>query len=288
MQPEVDSIHGSETVDSVELNKVFHDHECAYYDERFGINHSDESAAKALRGVEELLGQRLTSGDSVLDVGCGTGWFAAGLQRAAPEVEVYGLDLSSGMLGRAREAGATNLIQGDATHLPLADDSIDLVVGRGVLHHLPEPVAALTEWRRVLKPSGALALSSEPTPTVESHGAVLVKGLLLLPGFRGGLAEEDEFWELAAMAANLHTFTRDELTGLCYESGFTDVGIRSAGFAETLVMTASYVSHGHAPEVAKRVPWGPMVAAAGGADRYFWNRLLPDSARHTLQGVVRP
>lgn len=275
-------------MDPVELNKIFHDHECAYYDERFGIVHDEHSAAKARTEVEGLLGRALRSSEVVLDVGCGTGWFAAGLQRAVPDVDVYGLDLSAGMLGRAREAGADNLIQGDATSLPLSDQSIDVVVGRGVLHHLPEPEAALAEWRRVLRPGGALVLSSEPTPTVESHGAVLVKGLLLLPGFRGGMAQEDEFWELAAMAANLHTFTSDELTDLCHESGFTDVDIRSASFAETLVMTASYVSHGHAPKVASRVPWEPMIAIAGGVDRYFWNRVLPASVRHTLQGVVRP
>ena len=275
-------------MDAVELNKVFHDHECAYYDERFGIVHDEDSAAKARREVEGLLGRQLRSGEVVLDVGCGTGWFAAGLQRAVPDVDVFGLDLSSGMLGRAREAGADNLIQGDATKLPLADDSIDVVVGRGVLHHLPDPAAALTEWRRVLKSGGALVLSSEPTPTVESHGAVLVRGLLLLPGFRGGMAEEDEFWELAAMAANLHTFTSNELNALCVESGFTDVDVRSASFAETLVMTASYVSHGHAPNIAKHVPWEHLVTVAAEVDRYLWNRVLPTSARHTLQGVVRP
>lgn len=275
-------------MDAVELNKVFHDHECAYYDERFGIVHDEDSAAKARAEVEGLLGRGLAVGEVVLDVGCGTGWFAAGLQRAAPDADVYGLDLSTGMLGRAREAGADNLIQGDATSLPMADQSIDVVVGRGVLHHLPDPTAALSEWRRVLKPGGALVLSSEPTPTVEEHGAVLVKGLLMLPGFRGGMAEEDEFWELAAMAANLHTFTHGELSTLCHEAGFTDIDLSSASFAETLVMTASYVSHGHAPDVARHVPWGPMVTVAGGVDRYFWNRILPASARHTLQGVVRP
>lgn len=275
-------------MDAVELNKVFHDHECAYYDERFGIVHDEDSAAEARREVEGLLGRGLRSGDVVLDVGCGTGWFAAGLQAAVPNVAVYGLDLSTGMLGQAREAGATNLIQGDAIHLPLPDQSIDVVVGRGVLHHLPEPAGALAEWRRVLKSSGSLVLSSEPTPTVESHGAVLVRGLLLLPGFRGGMAEEDEFWELAAMAANLHTFTRGELADLCHDSGYTDVDIRSAGFSETLVMTASYVSHGHAPDIARRVPWRHVVTAAGLADRHFWNRVLPESARHTLQGVARP
>jgi ubiquinone/menaquinone biosynthesis C-methylase UbiE len=274
-------------VDAVELNKVFHDHECSYYDERFGIVHDAASAQQARSEVEDLLGRRIKSTEKVLDVGCGTGWFAAGLERALPEVTVIGLDLSAGMLGKARAAGASNLLQGDGTKLPFGDDALDIVVGRGVLHHLPDPELALAEWRRVLRPTGALLLSSEPTPTVEKHGAVLVKGLLQLPGLRGGLPEEDEFWELAAMAANLHTFTQQELKGLCLTVGFSDVDIATMGFAETLTMTASYASHGHAPDLADRLPWPLLTKLAERADTMFWNRVLPDSAKHTLQGVAR-
>lgn len=140
------------TVDDVALNKVFHDHECAYYDERFGIVHDEASARKAQQEVEELLGETLPPAAVVLDVGCGTGWFAAGLGRARPDVTVVGLDLSAGMLGKATEAGATRLVQGDATRLPFADSSIDVVVGRGVLHHLPDPLdppwSSGAGWRR--------------------------------------------------------------------------------------------------------------------------------------------
>ena len=274
-------------MDAVELNKVFHDHECAYYDDRFGIVHDAESAQQAQTEVETLLGRNIEAGEIVLDVGCGTGWFAAGLERALPAVSVIGVDLSEGMLGKARQAGASNLVQGDGTKLPFADDSVDIVVGRGVLHHLPEPSLALAEWRRVLRPTGALVLSSEPTPTVEQHGALLVRGLLQMPGLRGGLAQEDEFWELAAMAANLHTFTAAELADLCAEAGYEDVAIDTTGFAETLTMTASYASHGHAPDLADKVPWPLLTKWAAKADVLLWNRVLPAAAKHTLQGVAR-
>lgn len=271
-------------MDDVALNKVFHDHECAYYDDRFGIVHDEDSGRRAEQEVEQLLGSPLLAGQVVLDVGCGTGWFAAGLQRARPDVRVIGLDLSAGMLGKARQAGADRLVQGDASRLPLTDESVDVVVGRGVLHHLPDPAAALIEWRRVVRPEGVVVLSSEPTPIVETHGAWLLRGLLALPGMRGGLAPEDEFWELAAMAANLHTFTQQDLEQLCADAGYAVVDIRTSGFAETLVMTASYASHGHAPAIAGRVPWRRLTDAGALADRIAWDHILPARWRHTLTG----
>jgi ubiquinone/menaquinone biosynthesis C-methylase UbiE len=275
-------------VDDVALNKVFHDHECAYYDERFGIVHDENSAEQARAEVERLLGRTLQAGETVLDVGCGTGWFAAGLQRSAPDVTVIGLDLSAGMLGRARAAGAHRLVQGDGTALPFGDHTIDIVVGRGVLHHLPDPLAALREWRRVVRPEGRVLLSSEPTPVVERHGSWLLKLLLRLPGMNGRLPPEDEFWELAAMAANLHTFTEAELTGLAAAAGYRSVLIRTSGFAETLAMTASYASHGHAPAIAARVPWRVLTDLGAVADRYGFDRLLPSRWRHTLTGRLSP
>jgi len=184
---------------SVLINKIFHDHECAYYDERFAIGHDARSARQAVREVEGLLGRGLRAGERVLDVGCGTGWLAAGLRRARPDVHVVGSDLSTGMTGKARAAGAWPLVRADAARLPLRGGSVDLVVGRGVLHHLPEVVPALREWRRVLTPGGAVVLSSEPTPVVEAHGGVLVRGLL--PLLRRDLSAAEDFWEVASMAA---------------------------------------------------------------------------------------
>jgi len=272
--------------EAVRVNRIFHDHECGYYDERFAIVHDGRSARRARREVERLLGRPLRRGELVLDAGCGTGWLAAGLRRAAPRVRVVGLDLSAGMLGRARAAGAWPLLQADAQRLPLGDASVDLVVSRGVLHHLPDVPAALAEWHRVLRPSGAVVITSEPTPTVERHGQPLVRGLLAL--LHRPLTAEEDFWEVASMAANLHVFTPAELARTARAAGFREARLTTADFLSTLLLTASYVTHGRRPGLARRLPWRYLETAASTVDGLITDRILPTSLRHTVVGVLRP
>jgi ubiquinone/menaquinone biosynthesis C-methylase UbiE len=280
-------------VDAVQLNRVFHDHECSYYDERFAIVHDARSAARARREIEALLGRPLRPSEVVLDVGCGTGWLAAGLRRAGlgrgGPAEVVGVDLSAGMLAEARAAGAWPLLQAEAERLPIAAGSVDLVVCRGVLHHLPDPRAALAAWRRVLRPSGAVVISSEPTPAAERHGAWLARAMLaLLVALRRSLPAEDEFWELASIAANLHVFTPSSLASCARQAGFGQVGVRSSGFGATLVLVASYVLHGRARPLARRLPWRALEAVARRADSLVWDSVLPAGRRHTVAAVLRP
>ncbi len=272
--------------EAVRVNRIFHDHECGYYDERFAIVHDDRSARRARREVERLLGRPLRRGEQVLDAGCGTGWLAAGLRRAAPHVHVLGVDLSEGMLGRARAAGAWPLLQADAQRLPLGDASVDLIVSRGVLHHLPDVPAALAEWHRVLRPAGAVVVTSEPTPTVDRHGGTLVRGLLAV--LHRPLTPEEDFWEVASMAANLHVFTPAELAGLAREAGFRTARLTTADFLSTMLITASYVAHGRRPGLARRLPWRRLEAAASTVDGLVVDRVLPESLRHTVVGVLRP
>lgn len=275
-----------EQPDLVAVNKTFHDHECAYYDERFAIVHDAASARRALAEVEGLLGRSLRAGEVVVDAGCGTGWLAAGLRRARPDVAVVGSDLSAGMLGRARAAGGWPLVQADSTVLPFADASVDVLVCRGVLHHLPDVPAALREWRRVLRPEGAVVLSSEPTKAVEAHGAVLVRALLAL--LRKPLTPEEDFWEVASMAANLHVFSVAQVDELARTAGFTRPSLRTADWLSTMVLTASYVTHGRRPGLARRLPWRRVEALSARVDALVVDRLLPPSWRHTVVGRLRP
>jgi ubiquinone/menaquinone biosynthesis C-methylase UbiE len=280
-----DGVDAGEGLGAVEVNRVFHDHECAYYDDRFAIVHDNRSARQAVREVQGLLGRPLRAGERVLDAGCGTGWFAAGVRRARPDVVVVGSDLSAGMLGQARAAGAWPLIQGDATRLPIASASVDVIVARGVLHHLPDVAGALREWRRILAPRGAIVLSSEPTPVVEAHGALLVRALLQV--LRRPLSAEEDFWEVASMAANLHVFTRNQLAALAHEAGFGDVSLRTADLLSTLVLTASYVTHGRRPWIARHVPWRGLERWGRGVDSLLTHRVVPERFRHTVIGVLR-
>jgi ubiquinone/menaquinone biosynthesis C-methylase UbiE len=272
--------------EAIRVNRIFHDHECTYYDDRFAIHHDARSGRQALAEVERLLGRRLRASEVVLDPGCGTGWHAAGLRRVRPQLSVLGVDLAAGMLRRARQAGAWPLLQADAGRLPLADCCVDVVVTRGVLHHLPDVVGALTEWRRVLRPGGAVVVVSEPTPAVERHGAVLVQALL--PVLRRPLAPEEDFWEIAAMAANLHVFTPDQLSRAARAAGYAEAALTSAGCLATVVLTASYLAHSRRPALARWIPWRALEAVGRRLDHAVLDRLLPETQRHVVVGVLRP
>jgi ArsR family transcriptional regulator len=94
------------------------------------------------------------------DLGCGTGQVSA---LVAPYVErVVAVDASSEMLSAARSRlrKHKNVIvqKGVLERLPVEDDSLDVAAFTLVLHHLADPVAALTEARRVLRPGGRLLI----------------------------------------------------------------------------------------------------------------------------------
>jgi 2-polyprenyl-6-hydroxyphenyl methylase/3-demethylubiquinone-9 3-methyltransferase len=93
------------------------------------------------------------SGLRVLDLGCGKGRFAARLKEEG--AEVVGLDLSAAML-----AGAAGLdrVRASARRLPFAAGAFDAVVAVEVFEHLHGAGEVLDEVRRVLRPSGRLAL----------------------------------------------------------------------------------------------------------------------------------
>lgn len=108
----------------------------------------------------ELAG--VASGDSVLDVGCGTGSLAiAAKAKAGPDGEVHGIDAAPEMIEVARQkAGKKGLDVGFQVGLieemPFPDGQFDIVLNSFVLHHLPHDLKrkGFAEIRRVLKPGG--------------------------------------------------------------------------------------------------------------------------------------
>ncbi|MHB1559343.1 MAG: class I SAM-dependent methyltransferase [Isosphaeraceae bacterium] len=100
---------------------------------------------------------------SVLDVGCGTGVFAARIRAVVPGSRVWGLDLVSAMLsqGRARWRSDSEhivAIQGDSERLPFPAGAFDVVTCANSFHHYPHQDRAIAEMYRVLKPGGRLFL----------------------------------------------------------------------------------------------------------------------------------
>jgi len=109
----------------------------------------------------------------VLEIGVGSGLNFA---LYGKQVElVYGIDPSERLLSIARRRAAASgipveLLLGSATAIPLADDAVDTVVMTWTLCSIPDPLAALREMRRVLKPNGNLCFVEHglsPEPSVE-------------------------------------------------------------------------------------------------------------------------
>jgi ubiquinone/menaquinone biosynthesis C-methylase UbiE len=110
-----------------------------------------------------LLDMLRPTDQQILDVGCGTGVFAARALELLPDSHVWGLDLSDGMLRqglpRWRAAGGRlHLVQGDSERLPFPDDAFDVVTCTHSFHHYPRQDQVVAEMYRVLRPGGRLLL----------------------------------------------------------------------------------------------------------------------------------
>ena len=125
----------------------------AYYDDFAGWYERERHLPyhRMLDDLEVELVERYAAGKVALEVGCGTGLIlgrTAAFGRAA-----VGIDLSAGMLARARQRGL-RVVQSSATALPFAAASFDVAYSFKVLAHIPDIEGALREMARVVRPGG--------------------------------------------------------------------------------------------------------------------------------------
>lgn len=153
-----------------------------YYseEERAGI---PEGAGSWALGVGNPLPHaRLKPGDTVLDLGCGSGldvFIAA--RRVGPTGKAIGVDMLPDMVERAAgfayAAGIDNVefTQGMMDDLPLPDDSVDVVISNGSINLAARKSRVFAEARRVLKPGGRLCVTdltideTELPPEILTH-----------------------------------------------------------------------------------------------------------------------
>jgi arsenite methyltransferase len=141
---------------------------------------------------------------TVADIGTGTGFVAAGLAPRA--AKVYGFDASAEMLEVARRnlAGFGNIelqqAPGDSISLP--DSRLDGVFANMYLHHAPDPLAAIREMARLLKPGGVLCITD-----LDAH---------------------DHEWQRTEMADLWLGFARDDIRRWFTEAGLSDIDVDCA------------------------------------------------------------
>ncbi|HEY8394017.1 MAG TPA: arsenite methyltransferase [Thermaerobacter sp.] len=176
------------------------------------LGYSEEQLQAAPQGALLGLGcgnplaiASLRPGETVLDLGCGAGFDCFLAARQVGETgRVIGVDMTPEMLDRAREnarkGGFTNVEfrLGEIEHLPVADQSVDVVISNCVINLSPEKEQVFREAFRVLKPGGRLAIfdmvSSGPLPPDLQEDAALYCGCL------AGVASVTELERMLAAA----------------------------------------------------------------------------------------
>ncbi len=141
----------------------------SYYD--FAVTLTTLGQNRRLRKttVDQAL---IQPGDTVLDVGCGTGEVTLLAKTRAKQGSVYGIDPAPEMIAVARKKAARKGLEidfrvGVIEALPFPDSTIDVVTSSLMMHHLPEDlrVRGVAEVFRVLKPGGRLLIADFMRPT---------------------------------------------------------------------------------------------------------------------------
>jgi arsenite methyltransferase len=148
---------------------------------------------------------KLNSGETVLDLGSGGGIdVLLSARRVGPAGKAYGLDMTDEMLALAnenkRKAGAENVefLRGEIEHIPLPDNSVDVVISNCVINLSSDKAQVLREAFRVLKPGGRFAVSD-----VVTRGEIrpeIRKNVLLWVGCVAGALDEADYRSKLAAA----------------------------------------------------------------------------------------
>ena len=148
---------------------------------RFNAAHAhrlDDPARRAWLPPAEVLGaMALHSGETVADVGAGTGYFSLPLAQAVgPQGKVYAVDAQEEMLSLLRQKldeftlSIVELIHAEADNTGLPASCCDLVFAANIWHEFDDHAAVLRESSRVLKATGRIAILDWRTDVLPEHG----------------------------------------------------------------------------------------------------------------------
>lgn len=170
------------------------------------------------------------SGERILDVGCGPGFYVAELlDLVGPDGFVVGVDNSPDMVAVAasRVEGHNNTAfhVGDATSLPVEDAGFDAALSVQVFEYVPDVRAALAEMHRVLREGGRLVLWDVDWATVSMHSVDPVQTERFLRAFEEHL---------------VHPSLPQTLTTQLRSAGFDDVQLEGHTFATNEFVPDAY------------------------------------------------
>lgn len=200
-------------------------------------------------------------GESILDVGSGTGALTLAIVDAVPTARVVGVDRSAAFVAWAQahsDDANVSFESGDAQHLPFGDSTFDRALSMLTLNFVPDPPGALREMRRVTRGGGVVAVA------VWDYGS----GMQMLRAFWDTVATLDPD---ADDERRMPLCGPRELAGMFHECGFDDT------VEDALTIPTVFRSFDDY--------WLPFLEGVGPAGAYA--TALSGDARHQLRSALR-
>ncbi len=203
------------------------------------------------------------AGESILDVGSGTGALAAAILEARPNAHVTGVDLAADYVAAARRrivGRGARFVVGDAHALDFADGTFDRTLSLLALNFVPDPATAFAEQIRVTRPGGLIAAA------VWDYG----DGMQMLRAFWNEARAVDPAAD-ALDERHARLCRHGELSALWLSQGMLAVGERPLTFQQPFASFDDY--------------WQPFLGGQGPAGAYVAS--LADHQREALRERLR-
>jgi ubiquinone/menaquinone biosynthesis C-methylase UbiE len=185
------------------------------------------SGARAQHEHARFIADRVPTGGRVLEIAPGPGYLAIELARLGKQ-EVYGLDISRTFVqiatANAHAAGVSvDFCQGNASEMPYPDASFDFVVCRAAFKNFSDPMGALNEIHRVLKPGGRASIVDLRRESSQDQIRELVDGMKLSP--------LNSFWTKVTFRFFLlkNAYSRDAIEQMAARSRFAACEVQESG-----------------------------------------------------------
>lgn len=199
-----------------------------------------------------------------LEVGCGTGALTATLLSECNPKTVLAIEPSKDFIAYARSMVTDKRVSfeiADASKLPVADGTVDIVTSALVLNFIPDKIAALAEMKRVLRPEGLLSFYVWDYPG---------GGMGFIDAFWKAAADIDEKAKALDEAKRFPFCTREGLAALCREAGLASPAIEPIEIETAFPDFEAF--------------WRPFTLGAGPAPGYCM--ALPEEQRDRLKAKL--